>query len=149
MLLRCKSAFIIMLLLSVSAVSMGQAKRNGNLQIVGDMRVAMLVEKHIEMNERLRTIPGFRIQVASLSGNDSKNRAFALRDKINEAYPDIQTYVVFDEPNFKVKVGDFRTRLEAYAFLTKIKAVFPGTIIKDNVYALPLTLDDAVPETDF
>ena len=30
-------------------------------------------------------------------------------------------YIVFDEPNFKVKVGDFRTRLDAYVYLQYIK----------------------------
>ena len=149
MLSYCKSTGILILLLLISSFSQGQTKKNGSIQIVGDMRVSMLVDKHIEMNQRLRTIPGFRIQVASLSGNDSKNRAFALCDKIQEAYPNTQIYVVFDEPVFKVKVGDFRTRLEAYAFLNKMKAVFPGTIIKDNVYALPLTLDETIPDEDF
>ena len=118
--------------------SAGRAAARGTVVIAGDTRVSLLVEKHIEMNERVRTIPGFRIQVASLSGADSKRRAFELKERLREAYPGIEVYVVFDEPNFKVKVGDFRTRLQAFAFLTQIKNVFPGTIVKDNVYAIPL-----------
>ncbi len=47
-----------------------------------------------------------------------------------------------------MKLGDFRTRLEAYAFLNEIKSIYPGTIIRDNVYALPLVIEDALPETD-
>ena len=95
------------------------------------MAVAQLVQKHIELNERVRTIPGYRIQVASLSGTASKNRAFEMKDRIRELYPGVEAYVVFDEPNFKVKVGDFRTRLDAYVFLLRIRNDFPGTIIRD------------------
>ena len=52
-------------------------------------------------------------------------------------YPTVQAYIVFDEPNFKVKVGDFRTRLEAYAFLQQIKEVYKGYIVRDNIYPEP------------
>ncbi|MBR1517493.1 MAG: SPOR domain-containing protein [Bacteroidales bacterium] len=143
-----KSAFFISLfILTAMAASPLKAQSEG-LRIVGDVRVSMLVDKHIEMNERLNSIQGYRIQVASLSGTDSKNKAFALRDRLRESYPNVPAYVVFDEPNFKVKLGDFRTRLEAYAFLNEIKSIYPGTIIRDNVYALPLVIEDALPETD-
>lgn len=142
--------FAIVLIFNILPLSQSQAQGNGKgkTTIVGDTRVTQLVEKHIELNERVKTIPGYRIQVASLSGNDSRRRAFELKDKIKEAFPDVETYIVFDEPSFKVKVGDFRTKLEAFAFLSDMKTSFPGTIIKDNVYALPFVLDELVPESD-
>ncbi|MBO4593599.1 MAG: hypothetical protein J5678_05350, partial [Bacteroidaceae bacterium] len=58
----------------------------------------------------------------------------------------MQAYIVYDEPNFKVKVGDFRTRLEAYAFLQEIKDVYKGYIIKDNIYAEPPQQLDFAPD---
>ena len=67
-------------------------------------------------------------------------------------YPSVQAYIVFDDPNFKVKVGDFRTRLEAYAFLQQIKEVYKGYVIKDNINPMPPTVEDFVPddqENDF
>ena len=96
----------------------------------------------------MRTIPGYRIQVASLSGTSSKNRAFEMKERIREAYPGVEAYVVFDEPNFKVKVGDFRTRLEAYVFLQHIRADFPGTIIRDNILPTQINWDEMVPESE-
>ncbi|MBR1793014.1 MAG: SPOR domain-containing protein [Bacteroidales bacterium] len=153
--MRQKKTYALGLLLILSltlsaamAQSTTKKKDKGKTIITGDTRVEQLVEKHIELNERVKTIPGFRIQVASLSGTDSRRRAFELKAKLKEVYPDTETYIVFDEPNFKVKVGDFRTKLEAFAFLTEMRATFPGTIIKDNVYALPFVWDDLVPESD-
>ena len=103
------------------AQSYSTNRSRGRIEIKGDVAVSQLVQKHIELNERVRTIPGYRIQVASLSGTSSKNRAFEMKERIREAYPGVEAYVVFDEPNFKVKVGDFRTRLEAYVFLQHIR----------------------------
>ena len=123
-------------------------RSRGRVEIKGDVAVAQLVQKHIELNERIRTIPGYRIQVASLSGTSSKNRAFEMKERIREAYPGVEAYVVFDEPNFKVKVGDFRTRLEAYVFLQHIRMDFPGTIIRDNIFPTQINWDEMVPESE-
>lgn len=126
----------------------GGNRSRGQVQIVGDVAVTQLVKRHIELNERVRTIPGYRIQVASHSGTSSKNRAFDMKERIHMNYPGVEAYVVFDEPNFKVKVGDFRTRLEAYVFLQNIRAEFPGTIIRDNIYPTQINWDEMVPESE-
>ena len=128
--------------------SYGGNRSKGHIEIKGDVAVSQLVQKHIELNERVRTIPGYRIQVASLSGTASKNRAFEMRDRLREAFPGVEAYVVFDEPNFKVKVGDFRTRLDAYVFLQRIRVDFPGTIIRDNILPTQINWDEMVPETE-
>ena len=130
------------------AQSYSTNRSRGRVEIKGDVAVSQLVQKHIELNERVRTIPGYRIQVASLSGTSSKNRAFEMKERIREAYPGVEAYVVFDEPNFKVKVGDFRTRLEAYVFLQHIRADFPGTIIRDNILPTQINWDEMVPESE-
>lgn len=126
----------------------GGNRSRGHIQVVGDVAVTQLVKRHIELNERVRTIPGYRIQVASLSGTSSKNRAFDMKERIHTNYPGVEAYVVFDEPNFKVKVGDFRTRLEAYVFLQHIRGEFPGTIIRDNIYPTQINWDEMVPESE-
>ena len=111
--------------------------QSGTITVVGDVEVANMVARHTELNHRVNAIPGFRVQIASFSGTNSKNSAFSLRERFTADYPAIQCYIVYDEPNFKVKVGDFRTRLEAYAFLQEIKDVYKGYIIKDNINPEP------------
>ena len=103
------------------------------VRLVGDVAATQMVERHVELNQRVKTIPGYRVQIASFSGTNSKTSAFNLRENFITDYPTVQAYIVFDEPNFKVKVGDFRTRLEAYAFLQQIKEVYKGYISRDNI----------------
>lgn len=143
-----KTIFTLLTITLCTSALMAQTSKHGHIEIAGDVAVEQLVKKHIEFNEQLRTVPGFRIQIASLSGTNSKSNAFNLKEQVSNAFPEQQVYVIYDEPNFRVKVGDFRTRLEAYAFLQQLKPTHPGTIVKDNIYPIPLDPNDRVPETD-
>ena len=122
----------ILILLGTIILNVNAQKRRGTIQIVGDRKVTDLVNTHVEFNERVKTIPGFRIQIASETGSNSKAKAFSVKEKFLQEYPEISAYLVFDEPNFKVKVGDFITKLDAFVFMQKIKSQYPCTIIKDN-----------------
>ena len=124
------------------------AQQKGRITFVGDAGAAQMVEKHIELNTRVKTIAGYRVQIASFSGVNSKTSAFDLRDRFMLDYPGVQAYIVFDEPNFKVKVGDFRTRLEAYAFLQQIKDVYKGYLVRDNIYPEPPQQVEYAPDDE-
>jgi hypothetical protein len=136
---------LLFLAFSFCILSFASAQ-NSRLTITGDVAVNAMVERHIEFNNRVKTIPGYRVQIASFSGANSKNSAFSLRDRFMYDYPSVQAYIVFEEPNFKVKVGDFRTRLEAFAFLQIIKDVYKGYIIKDNINPEPPAVEDYAPD---
>lgn len=136
---------LLFLAFSFCILSFASAQ-NSRLTITGDVAVNAMVERHIEFNNRVKTIPGYRVQIASFSGANSKNSAFSLRDRFMYDYPSVQAYIVFEEPNFKVKVGDFRTRLEAYAFLQQIKEVYKGYIIKDNINPEAPAVEDYAPD---
>ncbi|MBQ3579828.1 MAG: SPOR domain-containing protein [Bacteroidales bacterium] len=143
---------IIILSIALSACICASAQKpsihKGAHEITGDIKVEQMVEKHIEFNERVQTIPGYRVCIAKLSGANSRSQAFSMKNKFSGEHPGTGVYVVFDEPNFVVKVGDFRSRLEAYAFLQKIKDSYSGTIIKDNVFSSAIEPEELVPETD-
>ena len=140
--------FLLALCMTLSAASLLAQSRKGTIEITGDVKVSELVKKHVEFNERLRTVPGYRIQIASLSGPKSRNQAFELKSQFKESYPDVEVYVVFSEPNFRIKVGDFTSKLDAYVFMQKIKDTYPGTIVRENVYPIHLDWSEIVPETD-
>lgn len=143
-----KKLILIALCLTLCVVSVSAQSRKGTIEITGDVKVSELVKKHIEFNERLRTVPGYRIQIAALSGPNSRNQAFELKARFKEIYPDVEVYIVFSEPNFRIKVGDFTSKLDAFVFMQKIKDTYPGTIVRENVYPVHLDWSEIVPETD-
>ena len=134
--------------LTLCASYVSAQNRKGSIEITGDTKVGELVKKHVEFNERLRTVPGYRVQIAALSGPNSRNQAFELKARFKETYPDVEVYIIFSEPNFRIKVGDFTSKLEAYVFMQKIKDTYPGTIVKENVYPVHLDWSEMIPETE-
>lgn len=139
---------IILLFLFASAISLTAQTRKGKIEITGDVKVSELVLKHIEFNEKMQTVPGYRVQIASLSGPNSRDRAFEMKRRFKELYPDVEVYIIFTEPNFRVKVGDFTSRLDAFVFMKRIKDSYPGTIVGENVYPIHRDWSGIVPETE-
>lgn len=122
--------FISMLLL----LSFGQLFAQGKVTILGDKGVESIVARHIAFNENVKGFPGYRIQIYFESGNYSKNKAFGEKGKFMARYPDVAAYVIFQEPYYKVRVGNFRNKLEAEAFKARIKEQWPEAyIIKDDI----------------
>ena len=77
-------------------------------------------------------IDGFRIQVASTNDLDFANSlSNNIKDKFN-----YETYIIFDSPNYKLRVGDFISRKNAETIrVNLIKNGFDKSwIIRTKVY---------------
>jgi len=109
----------------------------GKVKVNQDPRVEILLSKHVLINTKVKGIEGFRIQIFSDSGNNSKTDAQQVYDGFVAKYRDIGVYLTFKSPNYKVRVGDFRTRLEAQRFLNDIAGDYPNAFITSEVINLP------------
>ncbi len=135
------SGLILIFILSAMPVNLfAQADGNGHVVIVQDPRIDSILNKHLEMNEALLlnadnyAIDGYRIQIFEESGNKSSTRAREVMSEFSSKYTDMPIYLTWQAPNFKVRVGDFRTRMEAEGFLRKIKRDYPiAWVIKDKI----------------
>ncbi len=111
----------------------------GKLTVIQDERLNELVRRHISINKQEEGIPGYRIRIFSESGQLARTNATNVRARFFNNYPDIETYLVYDAPNFKVYVGDFRTRSEALKVQKKISRDYPYSfIISDRINFPPL-----------
>ncbi len=90
-----------------------------------------LIDRSRQLNASKMSMPGYRIQL--YFGGERKN-AQAIRSEFISSFPDIPCYLLFQQPHFKVRAGDFRTRQEAVGFRKKIAGLFPsGFIVPDEV----------------
>ena len=79
-------------------------------------------------------VQGYRTQV--FSGNNqrvSKDEAFRKEKEIKELFPEIPTYVTYNAPFWKLRVGDFRSHEEALSYDAPVDGCFPE-IREGNVY---------------
>ena len=84
-----------------------------------------------------KTINGFRIRLFFASNRTARDASASVIRRFNEMYPHVQAYRTYASPNFKVTVGNFRTRLEAEAFLRRIKGDFPDAFIVRERFKYP------------
>lgn len=99
----------------------------GRIIIHEDQNLGVLIQKY----NSTRIDLGFRVQIHS-----GLNRVDALKsqNEILKLYPDISSYVIYQQPNFKVRVGDFENRLTVGRFYEEMKEVFPSAfIIADEI----------------
>jgi hypothetical protein len=139
-----KSPFhFLLLILSLVAPGLCFAQQgdtaSGKSETIQDPRVELLVSKHIAINQSVKTMDGFRIQLFSDSGNNSKTKAQAAYDEFQSRYPSMGVYLTFKSPNYKVRIGDFRTKLDAQRFLIEISADYPNAFIITDQINLPKT----------
>lgn len=117
----------VLLLLFAWNISVAQTQSD-TLQkdVHADPRLKVLVSKHKEVLEKGEA-NGFRVQI--YFGTD-KAKARDVKSRFLASYAsEARAYEIYEVPNFKIRVGDFRTRLEAYRFLKKIRADFPASFI--------------------
>lgn len=131
-----KSALITLLLISVQSFLYSQVVTDSSkvdsskVEFVQEFKVKELVDKHIEINSKA-TINGYRIKIHF--GAD-KNQAYEIKRKFSEKFPDVPAYAKYDQPNFNIRVGDFRTKLEAYKFLKEVQIEFPSAfLVQDDI----------------
>ena len=131
---------LIFLLIRVNTVfAQDREATDGKTEIFQDSRVDLLVNKHIQINQTLNTMDGFRIQVFSESGNNSKTRAQSVQSDFQSRFPDIGVYLTFKSPNYRVRIGDFRTKLDVQRFLMALTADYPNAFIVTDQINLPKT----------
>ncbi|UII27830.1 hypothetical protein LVD15_05245 [Fulvivirga maritima] len=84
------------------------------------------------LRSNTRYIDGFTIQV--YSGTNREDARLA-RGKVFSVLPEANPSLKFDEPNFKVKVGKYYSKLEAQKPYAQLRKKFPGAlIIPERIY---------------
>jgi hypothetical protein len=83
-------------------------------------------------NSMVKGVPGYRIRIYSESGLGAKEEQQRVRAKFISLYPGIDAYHAYDEPFFKVYVGDCRTKSEAVKLYDKVKRNFPYPFIVED-----------------
>lgn len=109
----------------------------GEISVVVDPRVERAM---VDYSDRKHVQQGYRVQIflGERRSAEETKRAYLLK------YPDRAAYLSWLAPNFRLRVGDQRTRLEAERLLRDLKEEYPGSyIVPDEIEppVLPELLD--------
>ncbi len=98
------------------------------------------VARGARSGSRLR-FRGYRVCIFFDNGQDARAGAVAARTLFLENYPGVKVYMVYENPYFKVTVGDCLTAEEAIILKGRISGTFPKAFIKSE----ELSAADLVP----
>lgn len=137
----------IFLVLFVSSLAFGQVEKEkekkdkietekGGIEIIKDPRVDGLVraQAYPLSPDGIPQIPGYRVQ---LLFDSDKKKVDEMRARYISMNPEVETYVIYNAPNYLLKAGDCRTYNEAEKIRDASRRTFPGSFIVREMVKLP------------
>ncbi len=120
-----------------------QEQLRGKVEVIKDSRIDTMIARRFSPQKGQAGSAGyssFGYRVQFFTGS-SRRDAFRAQTQFQELYPEIRTYISYKEPNFKVKAGDFRTRLEAVRLQQQLRSKFTALFILPERINTPPPLD--------
>ena len=124
--------FVITCLLSISCTA-----QEGFLILRQDTRIDTLLLKQRQIHANDSTIDGYRVQIFMELGNDALMHADSVRADFSKKYPEVPIYLMFGQPYYRLRVGDFRTRLEAENMYQRLKKKYKNAFVTADRIELP------------
>ncbi len=91
-------------------------------------------------------IQGYRVQIFYDNGNDAKEKAMDAKRSFLEKNPNTNAYLLYDMPDFKVRVGDFPTKEAATEFQDKINKDYPSSMVVPDIVTYSMDKKVIVPQ---
>ena len=107
-----------------------------------DPRIDVLSQKQAQINKRSLMMTssgqykGYRVQIVSTTSRDD---AFRIKGDLLVKFPDEKSYVVFQSPYFKVRIGNFLKKDDAEKFRKQYAKLLPQGvyIVEDAIDYTP------------
>jgi|688.fasta_scaffold05874_7 hypothetical protein len=81
----------------------------------------------------ITTAKGFRVVI--YNGAD-RAKAMESKNAFSKAYPAVRSYMSYNVPSYKIKVGDFDNKKEATSFLRRVSSSFPASFIVPDIVTI-------------
>lgn len=93
-----------------------------------------------ERSDTPKAVNGFRVMIFMSNSQSARNDALAARETFDTTFPEERSYVTYENPYFKVAVGNCTTQEEALILLERVKRLFPKAfIMRENILFEELT----------
>ena len=123
-----KHLIILLVCCSLSQFAFAQY---GSVNISADPKIEQLIDVHKSVNSRNSKTKGYRVQIIQDSNRD------LVREKKIELlglYPNLRAYETYEAPFYKLRLGDFKDRYDAYRVFKNVKGTFKRAfIVQDKI----------------
>lgn len=132
-------------------------KDGGEVRLYDTPQIRSLLKWHVYENKKKKSFAGYRIQIYSVNSYGCDiNKLKQIRDTFEVAFQTIPAYLKYFDPDFKIRAGNFHTRLESIPALYRIRRLYPASypvktvITLEDLKRVPMQdieRDDEVPPT--
>ncbi len=119
-----------------TSFNLNYSNKDGVVHISGDSRLNSLTEYQgtPQNGQNVVKMAGYRLQIFY---DQEKNSVNQKKADYLARYKEQPAYINYKAPNFRLRVGDFRTRLQAESFMNEIKVDWPDAIVVEDDIELP------------
>ena len=127
---------LLIVILTVFAFG-GFAQNKGSLHVNQDSRVERLMKRQRDVYAVSNTMSGFRVQIFMEIGNEAVDHAEMVKKEFTENFPELPIYLSYEQPYYRLRVGDFRNRVEAQKYLKILKPQYSLAFVTADVINPP------------
>ena len=109
----------------------------GKVTVSQSSAVRAALNNYIRSNTG-KKIQGYRIRVFYENSPQARTRSESIAAYLRNQYPENGVYRSFEAPNYKVTVGDFRSKEEALRIYMALKSIYPTAFIIKETINYPL-----------
>lgn len=115
---------------SSSTTSLNGKPENVEFKLNIDSAVAYIIDTITRNNKNIKKAKGYRVAV--YNGPDKAEMRKA-KEYVYALFPDVNILSEYKQPDYKLKVGDYLTRFEAFEALGKIAVQYPNALIVPEI----------------
>jgi len=116
---------IVFFSLILSTLSLNLYAQEKNTTLSQDQKFEQLLNEKRKINPSLTVNDSYKIQIF----NGNSENAKRIINEFKQNFNDIDATIVFNTPNYKVWVGNFKTRIEAERYLIEIKKKYKNVLL--------------------
>lgn len=139
--------FMFLIFIFIAFTVSGYAK--DTIIVHKDARLDVLGAKQAAVNKLTSKMTssgqfrGYRLQVLN---SRSRDEAFKIKSELLQLFPDQKSYVLFQSPYFKVRIGNFIEKADALSFRNLLAKKYPQNayVVEDVIEYTPGEDEDPV-----
>jgi hypothetical protein len=101
-------------------------KPTGDKPLYVNKKLQTVLDTMAQQNKAIRYVSGYRIQ---LYVGNVRQEADNAKSYIYQSFPDLNPYVSYSQPTYRVKAGDFMYRSDAEQYLEQIRGQYSSAVI--------------------
>lgn len=118
-----------------------------NVKVIQSSAISKTMESKAA-KDASREMSGYRIRIYFDNSRTARGDSESALYRFKARNPGVTAYRTFDNPYFKVTVGDYRNKSEALAALQDIRIYFPSAFIVREKFRYPLLENSAAFRVD-